>query len=229
VSTRPASIAIHPPRARPRQEPPSRLRRALLVIASLFALAGLVYLVHVPVLVEMAHFLDVSVPPERSDVLFLHMGQIESRPIHAAELYRRGVAPRVVLARPTDDLAVKMGIMPDEADASARLMEALGVPASAITIVDYPGGTTSTTDEARALREYLARHPARRITAVTSRYHTRRARWNLRRQLSGLPVEIRMDGTDDPTFDETNWWKDEHGLVYCFEEYLKFVQNWLYR
>jgi uncharacterized SAM-binding protein YcdF (DUF218 family) len=193
------------------------------------ALAGLLFLLRVPILVEVAHVLDVSEPPQRSDVIFLHMGELASRPVYAAGLYRRGIAPRIVLARPTDGLAVKMGILPDEADASARLMERLGVPDSVITILDYPGGTTSTTDEARALRAYLLRDPARRVTAVTSRYHTRRARWNLRRQLDGIPVELHMAGTDDPTFDETNWWRDEHGLIYVLEEYLKFAHNWVYR
>lgn len=228
MTLRPASIAIHPPRVL-RARPPSRSRRAALAIAAMLVLAAIFFALRVPMLVGVAHALDVEDPIERSDLIFVHMGALEVRPIYAASLFRRGVAPRVVLARPSDELAVKMGIVPDEADASARLMQRLGVPASAVTIIEYPGGTTSTTDEAAALRTYLQRHPARRVTAVTSRYHTRRARWNLRRQLRGLPVELRMAGTTDPSFDESNWWRDEKGLVYCIEEYLKFAHNWLYR
>ncbi|CAN5879460.1 hypothetical protein BH23GEM5_BH23GEM5_27650 [soil metagenome] len=108
-----------------------------------------------------------------------------------------------------------------------RILQQEGVPDSAITMLDMPGGVTSTQDEGRVLRDSLQKHPAQRVIVVTSAYHTRRARWTLRRELSGLQVDLWMAAGADDRFDESNWWTREAGFLAYVSETLKFLHTLL--
>ena len=58
------------------------------------------------------------------------------------------------------------------------------------SVLDSKAKTTF--DEAQAVADYLAVHPAKRLLIVTEGPHTRRARWIFRRLLADRPVEIEM-------------------------------------
>jgi uncharacterized SAM-binding protein YcdF (DUF218 family) len=90
-----------------------------------------------------------------------------------------------------------------------------------------PGGVTSTQDEGRVLRDYLREQPAQRVIVVTSAFHTRRARWTLRRELRGVEADLRMAAAEDDRFDASNWWTREAGFLAYVSEMLKFVHTLL--
>lgn len=181
------------------------------------------------ILVASASFLDVGEPPTHADLIHLLGGAIDSRPLVAADLYRLGFAPRIFLSRVEETEASLLGVFPNETDATMEILRMKGVPDSAIVVVEIGSGASSTTDDARILARYLAKRPAERVLVVTSAYHTRRARWNLRRQLATVPVEIRMISAPDPKFSAEDWWTHEAGMLAITEEYLKFLHNWIYR
>lgn len=209
------------------RQPSARWWGIRLAAAALFLLG--IYLARVPLLTSVAAVMSVEDELRPADLIFLLGGDIHNRPAHAARLFRQGLAPRIVLARVEDTPPTLSGHFPNETDAAVRWLRDLGIPDSAIVVLRRPGGVTSTTDEARELRKYLEGNPARRVIMATSRYHTRRARWNLRRELEGLPVEILAAGVDHHHFHENNWWRSEMGLIRYVEEYLKFLHNWIYR
>lgn len=214
------SHSVNRKRARPRKR-----------VVVLFAVAFLVLVgfgFRRPVLAAGAHFLDVGSAPEVSDVIFVLGGDIHSRPLRAVELYRRGLAPTILLARSADSEATRIGAIPNETDATVVLMTRMGVPDSAIVVASPPGGVSSTTAEAVELRRYLDENPVSRVMVVTSAYHTRRARWQIRRQLRDFPVQISMVSVEDPRFDATNWWRSEAGVLAYGQEYVKFLHNWVY-
>lgn len=198
----------------------------MLLVLAFLVLAGFGF--SRPVLSATAHILDVGSAPEQADLIFLLGGDIHSRPSRAAELYLQGLAPKVVMARASDSEATKIGAYPNETDATVLMLEKLGVPDSAIVVLTPPMGVSSTTAEGVELRKYLQENPADRVLVVTSTYHTRRARWQIRRQLRDIPVEIRMVAVEDPRFDASNWWRTEAGVLAYGEEYMKFVHNWVY-
>jgi len=233
ASTEPREpIAIQPSEL-PAPDPGTPFRRVprlvRLALGSAAVLLSL-FLLRVPLLSSVAGFLSIEDRLEPAGLIYVLGGEPETRPFLAADLYRRGLAPRVVLPRSKDNLATRLGMFPNETDATVRLLARLGVPQSSIVVLGRKqGGTASTVDDAVELREFLRRNPTPRIIAVTSSYHTRRARWSLRRALKGIPVEIRMAGSRHPEFNERNWWRSETGLILVFEEYVKFVHNLLYR
>jgi uncharacterized SAM-binding protein YcdF (DUF218 family) len=192
-----------------------RLGLAVAVLA-----AGLVW-VHRPLLVGFAYLFRVD-DPAPSDAIVLLMGDPKGRTRHAAELWREGLAPLVVLSQSADhsDLG-----LPDETETTRRILEHGGVPANRIVVL--PDVVRSTRDEAQAARTYIESHPMCRITVVSSAFHTARARWIFRRALKGLDIDVRMAAVDDPELDETNWYRRDEGLVTYFTEALKTVYYWL--
>jgi uncharacterized SAM-binding protein YcdF (DUF218 family) len=192
------------------------LRRLFLALLVALLGAGGLALFHRPLLTGYARLFRVD-DPSPSDAIILLLGGSTHRPDKAAELYRQGLAPRILLGREPEN-----PFFPD--DRSARIktyLQGLGVPGDAIEIL--PGVVTSTRDEALRVREYLARHPARRLTVVTTAFHTRRARWIFRRVLADLNVDVRAAAATDPDFNESNWYRTEEGLILYINETIKSI------
>ena len=191
------------------------------------------WLARVPILIGFGEFLSVgdeAAREERADLIYVLGGDWMARSSYAAELYRAGVAPRVLLIRVADNPAVRLGLLPNETETTIGLLRMAGVPADAIVQYAPPGiGVESTGDEAARLREFLRENPHPRVVFVTTWFHTRRARWLLRRGLRGVPVQMVMAGASTPTLNARNWWRSESGLVLVFEEYLKFAHNLAFR
>jgi uncharacterized SAM-binding protein YcdF (DUF218 family) len=175
------------------------------------------------ILTGLADFLIVDDPLQKAQLIFVLNGDYNSRPFLAAQLYQEGLSPQIAIARAQSTPAEGLGLTRNETDISVSIMEALGVPADRILVLPFPGGVTSTFDEARVLRGYLDTHPLQRVLLVTSAFHTRRARWIIDKELSPLPVSLEVASAPYIGFDQTNWWKSEDGLVTLNNEYIKLV------
>lgn len=90
------------------------------------------------------------------------------RTLHGILLYRRGLAPYVVLLGP------RTASGRSQAEARAALALEFGVPPEAILTVEE---MWTTRDEAAGVKAVLAPKGARRILLVTGGLHMRRARW----------------------------------------------------
>jgi uncharacterized SAM-binding protein YcdF (DUF218 family) len=168
----------------------------------------------------------------RADALVVLSGSAAyaERARRAAELYREGRAPRVLL---TDD--GQRGPWSEARQENTffveRAREALlrdGVPAGSVEVL--PGRVTSTHDEAVAARAYAERDGARSLLFVTSPYHTRRALWTMRRAFRGSGVEVGVEPAeaDGPT--PWAWWLSRRGWRSVALEYPKLVYYyWEYR
>jgi uncharacterized SAM-binding protein YcdF (DUF218 family) len=201
-----------------------RLARNLLVTgAIILLLVILVYALRAPILTGVANVLIVNTDPQPADIIFLLNGDYNTRPFRASELYKQGLAPLVVIARSENSPAVKMGLVPNDTDISVGVLEQTGVPSGKIVILPFSAGVTSTFDEATALHRYIEATHIRRIILVTSSFHTRRASWIFKRELAGLPVTLEMVAVPYSTFDQTDWWKNESGLITLNNEYIKLV------
>ncbi len=206
---------------------PSRWRKRLLVAAGLCLIAFTLYTFRVNVLMGIFDFLVIDDELSTADVILILNGDTTVRPMKAHELYQRKLAPKIVIARAEDSLAVQMGAYPNVTDSNITTMERLGVPASAIEQLQVPGGVTSTLDEARALQTYAAQHPVRRVIVVTNELHSRRAKFILQKVLG--KTQVLMATIPDRKYGIANWWKNEDGIIGCQNEYIKLlVYYWRY-
>ena len=203
--------------------------RNILAAGALFLLLVILALVfRSQILTGLADYLVVNDKLQPADAIFLLNSDFNTRPFRAAELYRQGLAPVIIIARAEDTPVVDLGLLPNDTDISAAVMEKLGVPPEKIIILPVPGGVTSTFDEAVACRGYAEANHVQRIILVTSAFHTRRARWIFARMLAGLPVELEMVAVPYTGFDQTNWWKNENGLIALNNEYIN-LNYYLYK
>jgi uncharacterized SAM-binding protein YcdF (DUF218 family) len=213
-------LASHP--QRPKQH---RWLRVIGVVCLVLLLLGMAaYALRRPLLTGFANALTVDDDLVPADFIYLLGGDAHIRPVHAARLFRDGLAPQVVITT-GGPLTSRVSTTPDSADSVVQLLRLEGVPDSSIAALPLPPGAASTQDEGQALRRYLQEHPAQRVIVVTSAYHSRRARWTLRRELKGVNVDLRMSAAPDPRFNASNWWQNEEGFVAYLTEALKFVHT----
>lgn len=141
----------------------------------------------------------------------------------AAELYKKGIAPKILL---TDD-GGRGGWSPSEqknprfADLARRALIEQGVAAEDIEILEPAVG--GTIDEAELLRQNSSQKKLGSVVLVTSAYHTRRALWTFEKVLAGSGVAIGIEAvppgiqTPPPLY----WWLSELGWRLVAGEYVK--------
>ncbi len=166
-------------------------------------------------------------PLVKSDAIVVLAGGTPQREIDAAELYAAGYAPRVVLTverdAPAADLLRQRGIaFESPAELKRRIVRGLGVPESAITLLDETRAT-STRMETDLVREWVAANPIRRLIVVTSPYHTRRAGLIFSRALRHNGVEVRVHPASHEPWEYDAWWTDREQLKKGLVEIQKLV------
>lgn len=147
-------------------------------------------------------------PPEKSDAIILLSGQ-PTRSIQAGDLYRQGIAPKVYVSSevPRWEIAylAKVGVAyQSHEEVMLKVLAALGVPDSAIVLFGKKD-LLSTRAEGETLRSALPAE-ARKLTVVTSPYHTRRARLILSRALPDREIRMVANSHEPWTRD---WWNNK--------------------
>jgi uncharacterized SAM-binding protein YcdF (DUF218 family) len=167
--------------------------------------------------------------PPHADAIVVLAGSIPDRTLEAADLYRAGVAPRVIVTReqlrPGEALLHAHGVRLPESDAlSIDTLVALGVPRSAIHVLRRRNNSTDS--EARTIARWACRRARGGLVVVTSRSHTRRARLILRRALGpGVAVAVRPSRYDG--FTPGRWWRSRRDAKLVLREYEKLLHYWL--
>jgi uncharacterized SAM-binding protein YcdF (DUF218 family) len=161
----------------------SRRQKSLLIAALLgvFAMGVLAF-------TGLGRFMAREDPLQKADAIFVFAGKYIERPLEAADLYKDGYAPRIVVTRATLDQATfelqrRRVRIPTEYDLTAEMLEQVGVPDSALVSPRFIHDNTA--EEARTLRELTLQHGWRRVIVVSSKYHLRRVSLAVRRQLRG--------------------------------------------
>jgi uncharacterized SAM-binding protein YcdF (DUF218 family) len=200
-------------------------RRAAAVVVLALLLAGAVASFR-----AAGRFLVVSDPlPRHADAVVVLAGSPPGRLLEAADLYRAGVAPRVVLTRerrpPAAVSLERRGlVVPSPHDDGRNQLIALGVPTGAI--VALRGRAYSTSSEARLIARWACRTRQRSLVVVTSPSHTRRARLILRRVLAP-DVQLAVRPAPDDFFPRRHWWRHRRAGKLVLSEYQKLANFWL--
>jgi uncharacterized SAM-binding protein YcdF (DUF218 family) len=159
---------------------------------------------------QLGRALYVQDDVQHADALVVLAGARSERWLEAVDLYREGHAPRVVLSPGGSDGAEQSlrarGIrVPTDADRTRDVILQLGVPAEAIVIL--PGAPDNTAQEATAVRELAGSAGWRRLIVVTSKLHTRRARFAFRREFAGTGIEVSVRASRYDRSDPIHWWQ----------------------
>lgn len=164
--------------------------------------------------------LSVEDTPEHSDAIVV-LGGGFFRPLHAATLYKQGIAPQVWVSRPKPGKAtpllksVGVKILPQE-EIYRRLLVKHGVPNNAIHFFGHRLANT----KAEAHTFNNAAPNADSIVLVTSPYHVMRAKLIFSNELPGR--RILAVGTPHEPF-RKQWWTDRTSAVSVVMEVAKLV------
>lgn len=220
------------PDSTPIEPESSRVRGLAGLKWALFALAVLYFLVsayHVSLLTSMGRFLVVEQPPVKSDLIVCLAGGNVQRGLTAADLYRRGFAPVVFVAREEIpegyDTLNKRGVSyPESIDLMVRLLKELGVPESAILTSDTP--SESTVMEASIVSGIVEEKNFRSLILVTSPTHSRRAYLVFRKAMAE-GVRILVVPSSYNRFTPEGWWKDRKYAREVLFEYQKLAYSFM--
>jgi uncharacterized SAM-binding protein YcdF (DUF218 family) len=187
--------------------------RLAIVILAVAGLAG--WLGRDSLLQEVADLWIVSDPLTQADAIVVLAGNSQTRSPAAAELYRRGLANKVLISRWSDCQSNRAALLN------------LGVPANAIEV--FGKAATNTREEAVALREWAEQNTASVFVIPSEPFTARRVQWIFRRAFSGRPVTIEVQPFDPQDYSAHGWWKTEPGPIAFQNEILKYIYyRWKY-
>ena len=174
-----------------------------------------------------ARWLIVRAELDRADALVVLAGSSTyvERARRAAELFREGRAPRVVLTNDGQrggwDAAQERN--PLFVERAAEELRRAGVAAESIEVVGPE--VSSTFDEAERVREHAAGRGYRSLLVVTSAYQSRRALWTLRRVFdgSGVAVGVAVAEPGEQSPRAALWWLSPLGWKLVPGEYAKLA------
>jgi uncharacterized SAM-binding protein YcdF (DUF218 family) len=180
------------------------------------ALAGLLaWLGREALLRQVASLWIVSDTLTHADAIVVLGGNAHTRPQAAAELYRRGLASKVLVSYP-----------PDYQRNLITLLN-LGVPAGSIEA--FGRANANTKEEAAALRDWAEQHAAFAFIIPTEPFMTRRVRWAFHREFSGTGAKIEVQPITPLDYSPQDWWKTDRATVAFKTEMMKYIYyRWNY-
>jgi uncharacterized SAM-binding protein YcdF (DUF218 family) len=192
--------------------------RLLFLLFSLFVLAAL-YLARRPLMRFAGESWVLDEPAKQSDALIV-LGDdnyVADRSFKAADLYRAGVAPVVVVSGRM--LRANAGV----ADVMIHDLQSFGVPASAIMKLTHRAQNTQ--EEASEVAHLIQNRGWKRVQIVTSNYHARRVRFIYERVLP-RGVTVHVSGARDSEFDPLRWWETRQGEKLFLSELAGYLVAW---
>jgi uncharacterized SAM-binding protein YcdF (DUF218 family) len=151
---------------------------------------------------------------DQADAIVVLGGGLDVRPAAAADLYKRGVAPRVAI-----------GISEFDQGRDARLNREMllqhGVPR--IAIVDFGFQPHSTYGEARGIVEWAKASGAKSVVIPTDIFPTRRVRWIFKHELKPLGVRVTVQAVTPTWYSIDDWWQHKSGWTHFGSELIKFA------
>jgi uncharacterized SAM-binding protein YcdF (DUF218 family) len=181
---------------------------------------------HAPILIQIGKYLVVQHPPEQSDLIVCLGGGDVERGLASAELFSRGLAPRVFISRePIPDgletLKRKGVAYPESIDRTTMILKGLGVPESAVIRNDRPA--ESTFEEAEMVGAVIKEKKYRSLILVTSPTHSRRAWLTFRKAIPDKEIRITVMPTPYSKFRAEDWWKTRRYVRDVIMEYQKLI------
>jgi uncharacterized SAM-binding protein YcdF (DUF218 family) len=174
---------------------------------------------------EAGKWLVVEDPLSRSSAIVVLSGGMPFRAEEATRLYREGYAPQVWLtrARGQAEEIEALGVeYRGEEFYNLQILERLGVPATAIRVLNPP--IFDTADEMRVIAMEMRLDAMGQVMIVTSPPHTRRVRALWKRLAGGQVASIIRAAPEDP-YDAAHWWRDTRDINSVVHELLGLMDD----
>lgn len=199
-----------------------------LLLALVLVTACVLWVGRAPILRTIGGVLVAEDALGPADVIAVSHANVRASALEAAALYREGIARRIVVAEARkDDLKRRLDelgvVIPAAHELVVTILEQSGVPSEAITVL--PGSVDGTNTEITVYVRFANREKPGTLLYITSRSHTARAAWRLRREAPGTHMLVRAPRTDD--FDVDTWWHRRGSTREVMTEYLRSFNSYV--
>jgi len=185
-----------------------------------------IYGVRRPIMRGMGNLLIEEQEFEPCDALFVLSGNPDSRAKEAANLFKKGAAPKIICTgESVPELLEAMQLSVRECELSKIKLIEYGMAETAIELL--PIGT-STREEADAIQAYCMSHNIKKAMVISDRFHTRRICYAFQDQFEKAGISLIVRGAPSLSYSESMWWAKENGLIMVNNEYIKLFYYWMH-
>lgn len=153
----------------------------------------------------------------QADAIVVLAGNSPYRAQHAAELYRAGWAPRVLIS---NELVLSHGVEASWLTLREAGLVKLDLPDEAL--VPLEPVAQSTHHEATVSREVMLQNGWRSAILVTDPFHMRRALWAFHGVWDKAGLEVIASPAENSKYTVENWWRDPNRATRVVQEYVKY-------
>jgi uncharacterized SAM-binding protein YcdF (DUF218 family) len=177
-------------------------------------------------ILEGGRHLQHEDPLQHADALFVLGGARLERALEAVDLYQSGYAP-VILFSPgreeaAETIARARGLrLPADVVVVRNALVAFGIPRDAVVL--GTDAVDNTAQEAALLKKVAAERGWHTVIVVTSKYHTRRTGFAMRRSLEGSGVRILVRASRYDPADPAHWWRQRSDVRVLMDEWPKLI------
>jgi uncharacterized SAM-binding protein YcdF (DUF218 family) len=162
----------------------------------------------------MAKLWVVSDNPDQADAIVVLGGGVDVRPAAAADLYRRGFAPRIAVGTSELDHG-------QDGKVNREMLLQHGVFNTAI--IDFPFRPHSTYGEARGILKWAKASGAKSVIIPMDIFPTRRVRWIFNHELAPAGIRVSVVAITPPWYNADDWWQHESGRTHFWSELIKYM------
>lgn len=174
-----------------------------------------------PLLELVAVLWAVSDPTHGADVVVILGGGVEQRTKVAADLYRKGLAKRILISDVLDSSHAIVGGHFSDTTISQEALRRYGIPEGAVETFGI--ANQSTKEEAEALRYWSDRNTAVSFIIPTEFLFSRRVRWIFNREFAGRDINLTVISIETPHYNRKDWWKRDEGKRAFKTELMKLI------
>ena len=213
-------------------EPKSTRFRGHSIVKWIFFILVITYMVisyyRVPILTALGNYLIVEHPLKKADLIVCTPGSPLEQSLMAAELYKRGLAPRIFIPEetPPDGLEIlkaQGGRYPETSGLFIAALKSLNVPESAFLIGKLT--VDSIQEEAEEVREMVINESYGSIIIVTSPSRARRTYLIFEKVFEGEKLEIMISPSRYSDLKADNWWQRDKYVNEVVFEFQKLVYH----
>ena len=195
-------------------EPESRRFKGQSIVKWIIFILVVGYMVisyyRVPLLTALGNYLVLEHPLKEADLIVCTPGSPLEQSLMAAELYKRGLAPRIFIPQETPPAGLEIlkrqgGLYPEKSELFIAILKSLKVPESAFMVGKHT--VDSIQEEAEEIREMVMEKGFKSIIIVTSPARARRAYLIFEKVFDGEKLKIMVSPSQYSHFKADNWWK----------------------
>ena len=163
------------------------------------------------------HFLEAPAQaPVKADLIFALGGDNGARADRVLELYRKGLAPKVLLSAEGAHSRTRAAYL----GWRARYLIDEGIPERAIL---YDRRSVNSLEEAVNALQLMRSMKLDRVLVVSDPPHMRRLSWVWGRVFAGSGKEFTLVASDMEDWDAVRWWRTSPNAQFVFGEYIKLA------